>query len=112
MAATSASGLWEGINDDAVTVKHLHPGMAAERGVRAAKLARLGLRSARHSIEGDKGFMAALAREGAHAPGETPSLDEVVAILVNGLGERPVILRNIFKRYPFCLGCFEPLEGM
>ena len=44
MAATSASGLWEGINDEAVTVKHLHPGLAAERGVRAAKLARLGLR--------------------------------------------------------------------
>ena len=36
MAATSASGLWEDINDDAVTVKHLHPGLAAERGVRAS----------------------------------------------------------------------------
>jgi hypothetical protein len=33
--ATSASGLWEGINDEAVTVKHLHPGSAAERGVRS-----------------------------------------------------------------------------
>jgi 2-methylcitrate dehydratase PrpD len=31
---------------------------------------------------------------------------------VKGLGERPAILRNIFKRYPFCLGCFEPLEGL
>jgi len=41
MAATSASGLWEGINDEAVMIKHLHPGLAAERGVRAAKLARL-----------------------------------------------------------------------
>ena len=112
MAATSASGLWEGINDEAVTVKHLHPGLAAERGVRAAKLARLGLRSARHSIEGDKGFLAALARSGAHAPSEAPTRDDLAAILVQGLGERPAILRNIFKRYPFCLGCFEPLEGL
>ena len=112
MAATSASGLWEGINDEAVTVKHLHPGLAAERGVRAAKLARLGLRSARHSIEGDKGFLAALARPGEHAPGEAPTRDDLAAILVQGLGERPAILRNIFKRYPFCLGCFEPLEGI
>jgi 2-methylcitrate dehydratase PrpD len=42
MAVTTASGLWEGINDEAVTIKHLHPGLAAERGVRASKLARLG----------------------------------------------------------------------
>jgi 2-methylcitrate dehydratase PrpD len=112
MAATMASGLWEDINDDAVTVKHLHPGLAAERGVRAAKLARLGLRSARHSIEGDKGFLAALARAGTHAPGESPTLDDLTPILVKGLGVRPAILRNIFKRYPFCLGCFEPLEGI
>ena len=112
MAATSASGLWEDINDEAVMVKHLHPGLAAERGVRAAKLARLGLRSARRSIEGDKGFLAALAHAGEHAPGESPSASDVVPILVRSLGERPAILRNIFKRYPFCLGCFEPLEGM
>ena len=112
MAATSASGLWEEINDDAVTVKHLHPGLAAERGVRAAKLARLGLRSARHSIEGDKGFLAALARAGAHAPAESPTPEDLALTLVKSLGERPAILRNIFKRYPFCLGCFEPLEGI
>ena len=112
MAATTAAGLWEDINDDAVTVKHLHPGLAAERGVRAAKLARLGLRSARHSIEGAKGFLAALARGGDDAPGESPSLDDLARILVQGPGGRPAILRNIWKRYPFCLGCFEPLEGI
>jgi 2-methylcitrate dehydratase PrpD len=112
MAVTSASGLWEGINDEAVTIKHLHPGLAAERGVRAAKFARLGLRSARHSIEGDKGFLASLARPGGHAPGESPTRDDLASLLVKTLGERPAILRNIFKRYPFCLGCFEPLEGI
>jgi len=112
MAATSASGLWEGINDEAVMIKHLHPGLAAERGVRAAKLARLGLQAARFSIEGDKGFLAALAQPGTHAAGEAPSRGDLAAILVDGLGERWAILRNIFKRYPFCLGCFEPLEGL
>jgi len=81
MAATSASGLWEGINDEAVMIKHLHPGLAAERGVRAAKLARLGLQAARFSIEGDKGFLAALAQPGTHAAGEAPSRGDLAAIL-------------------------------
>lgn len=112
VAATSASGLWEGINDEAVPVKHLHPGLAAERGVRAAKLARLGLRAASRSIEGDKGFLAALAQSGPHAPSESPTRDETERVLVEGLGARWAILRNIYKRYPFCLGCFEPLEGI
>ncbi|MSP88498.1 MAG: hypothetical protein EXQ92_06745, partial [Alphaproteobacteria bacterium] len=113
IAATSASGLWEDINDTAVGIKHLHPGFAAERGVRAAKLARLGLRGAARSIEGEKGFLAALAQPGAHAPGEVaPTGEALREILLGGLGARWAILRNIFKRYPFCLGCFEPLEGI
>lgn len=112
-AATAASGLWEDINDNAVGIKHLHSGLAAERGVRAAKLARLGLQAAARSIEGTKGFLAALAQPGPHAPGEGTLADEAIEnILLDGLGERWAILRNIFKRYPFCLGCFEPLEGI
>jgi len=112
-AATSASGLWEDINNSATGIKHLHSGFAAERGIRAAKLARLGLRSARQSIEGSKGFLAATARPGDFAPGEK-ALDgaELRHILLDGLGDRWTILRNIFKRYPFCLACFEPLEGI
>jgi 2-methylcitrate dehydratase PrpD len=106
LAATSASGLWEGINDEAVGVKHLHSGFAAERGIRAAKLARLGLRAARRSIEGERGFLAALAGRPSLAPREAQE------ILLAGLGESWMILRNIFKRYPFCLACFEPLEGI
>ncbi len=47
-----------------------------------------------------------------HAPGETWDMDAMTQILVSGLGERWAILRSIFKRYPFCLGCFEPLEGL
>jgi hypothetical protein len=80
--------------------------------VRAAKLARLGLQAARFSIEGDKGFLAALAQPGTHAAGEAPSRGDLARDPRRWLGERSAILRNIFKRYPFCLGCFEPLEGL
>lgn len=112
IAATSASGLWEGISDDAVMVKHLHLGQAAERGVRAALLAGRGWPGARKSIEGPKGFLAAMARPGEHAPGENGEPDDIKKILTEDLGENWAILRNIFKRYPFCLGVFEPLEGL
>ena len=112
-AATSASGLWEDINTTATGLKHLHSGLAAERGIRAAKLAKLGLHAAPRSIEGSKGFLAALARPGDFAPGETaPNEERLQDILLNGLGERWTILRNIYKRYPFCLACFEPIEGI
>lgn len=113
VAATSASGLWEDINGAATGMKHLHSGFAAERGIRAAKLAALGLRAARASIEGDKGFLAAMARPGAHVPRESvPTKPDIREILLGGLGERWTILRNIYKRYPFCLACFEPIEGI
>jgi 2-methylcitrate dehydratase PrpD len=113
VAVTSASGLWEGINDEAIGLKHLHSGLAAERGIRAAKLARLGLRGAQRSIEGKRGFLAALAGPRAAAAGVAePGGTRVREILLDGLGERWAILRNIYKRYPFCLACFEPLEGI
>ena len=113
IAATSASGLWEDINDAAIGLKHLHSGAAAERGIRAAKLAALGLRGAPRSIEGRKGFLAALARPGDFAPREAaPDETALREMLLAGLGERWTILRNIYKRYPFCLACFEPLEGI
>lgn len=113
LAATMASGLWEGLNSDAVMAKHLHLGLAAERGVRAALLAGLDWPASATAIEGDRGFIAALARPGEHAPGDNPSLPDITDVLTAGLGsERWAILRNIFKRYPFCLGCFEGIEGV
>lgn len=112
-AASSASGLWEGLNDRATGIKHLHSGFAAERGIRAAKLARLGLRAAPFSIEGERGFLAALTGPAPDQREHGPSKDDQVRdILLAGLGERWIILRNIYKRYPLCLACFEPLEGI
>lgn len=113
VAASSASGLWEGINDRATGIKHLHSGFAAERGIRAAKLARLGLHAAPFSIEGERGFLAALTGPAPDQREHSPSKDDQVRdILLAGLGERWIILRNIYKPYPFCLACFEPLEGI
>lgn len=112
LAVTSASGLWEGITDQAVMVKHLHLGQAAERGIRSARLAALGWPAAPQALEGPRGFLAALDQPGEHAPGEAPSPAELERILTDGLGKTWAIERNIFKRVPFCLGVSEPLEGL
>lgn len=112
LAATSASGLWEGITDQATMVKHLHLGQAAERGIRSAQLAALGWPGAPEALEGQKGFLSALAQPGDHAPAENPGPEELAHIITGGLGETWAITRNIFKRTPFCLGVSEPLEGM
>lgn len=112
LAATSASGLWEGITNQAVMVKHLHLGQAAERGVRCARLAQLGWQGAPHALEGEKGFIAALACPNEYAPDERPTREELEKILTGHLGEKWAIERNIFKSTPFCLGVNEPLEGL
>lgn len=112
LAATSASGLWEGITNQAVMVKHLHLGQAAERGVRCARLAQLGWQGAPYALEGEKGFVAALARPNEYAPDESPTKEELEKILIGSLGEKWAIERNIFKSTPFCLGVNEPLEGL
>lgn len=112
LAATSASGLWEGITNQAVMVKHLHLGQAAERGVRCARLAQLGWQGAPCALEGEKGFIAALARPNEYAPDESPTKEELEKTLTGNLGAKWAIERNIFKSTPFCLGVNEPLEGL
>ena len=112
IAATSASGLWQGITQEAVMMKHLHLGMAAERGVRSARLAALDWPGAAEALEGSKGFLAALARTGDHAPGEDADPNRLQRILTENLGTAWAIQRNIYKRYAFCLGVAEPLEGL
>lgn len=73
-AGTMAAGLWE-FNTDGDMSKHLHAGMAAANGIRAADLAALNFTGARHILEGQRGFFAGMAADA------TP--DMVVA----GLGE-------------------------
>ena len=61
-AGTQAAGLWQ-FNHEGDMSKHLHAGMAAANGVRAADLARRNFSGARHILEGERGFFAATAPE-------------------------------------------------
>lgn len=62
-AMSVAGGLWQCRHEDVAT-KHLHVAEAAERGLRAARLARAGLGGPRRVLEGPQGFFAALAPDG------------------------------------------------
>lgn len=113
LAVDMASGLKEGINSEAVMVKHLHSGLAAEKGIRAARLAKFNWPAPSKAIEGERGFLSAMARPGKHAPEEAPTQSEILQILTQKLDySRWLITNNIFKRYPFCLACFEGIEGL
>jgi 2-methylcitrate dehydratase PrpD len=62
-AGTQASGLWQFIQDGAMS-KHLHTGRAAANGVLAAELAEFDFSGARQVLEGTQGFWAATAPDG------------------------------------------------
>ncbi|MEZ5582812.1 MAG: MmgE/PrpD family protein [Candidatus Competibacteraceae bacterium] len=57
-AGTQSSGLWQFLTTGAMT-KHLHAGRAAEAGLLAADLARLGFTGPPAILEGEQGFFAA-----------------------------------------------------
>ena len=61
-AGTMAAGLWEFLQDGAMS-KYLHTGKAAANGVLAALLARDGLTGASRVLEGQRGFFAGYARQ-------------------------------------------------
>ena len=88
-AGSQASGLWEFLQDGAMT-KHLHPGKAAMNGLLAVQLAEQNFTGAKCILEGEKGFFKATASE--YFP------DKAVA----GLNEDYRILGNSYKIYPSC----------
>ncbi len=88
-AGTQAAGLWEFLQDGAMS-KHLHPGKAAMNGVQSVLLAWEGFTGAQKILEGKKGFFKATASE----------IDESKAI--KDLGEDYRILGNSYKIYPSC----------
>lgn len=57
-AGTQSSGLWQFLDDGAMS-KHLHAGRAAESGRLAAELAAHGFTGPARILEGDRGFFAA-----------------------------------------------------
>jgi len=88
-AGTQAAGLWEFIEDGAMT-KQLHPGKAAMNGLLSALLAQKGFTGATKILEGDRGFFKAMSDE----------YDE--GKITFNLGEEFKILENSFKVHASC----------
>lgn len=86
LAGTQASGLLE--SDHAGSMgKHLHAGKAAQSGILSALLAKEGFTGASTIIEGDEGFLSAMAKSNAEKHFK--------------LGDFH-ILNVYFKKYPVC----------
>lgn len=88
-AGTQAAGLWEFIEDGAMT-KQLHPGKAAMEGLLASLLAEKGFTGAQKILEGNRGFFKAMSDE----------FDEGKITL--NLGKEFKILENSFKVHASC----------
>ncbi len=88
-AGSQATGLWQFIEDNAMT-KYLHCGKAAYNGALAAILARRGLTGAKRILEGEQGFVKATSTE--TNPAEKFS----------SLGSKYKILETSFKPFASC----------
>lgn len=88
IAASFSSGIIEYLTDGAWT-KRLHPGWAAQSGVRAAVLARTGFFAPRTALDGPHGFFHTFA------PTATPDWSH----LTEGLGRDWYAERIVFKPY-------------
>jgi 2-methylcitrate dehydratase PrpD len=89
IAGSMAGGIIEYLADGSWT-KRMHPGWAAQSGLRAALLARAGFTGPRTVFEGTHGLLQAFART---ADGDWPALLE-------GFGDRWVMETLAFKLYP------------
>ncbi|UOQ95642.1 MmgE/PrpD family protein [Halobacillus shinanisalinarum] len=88
-AGTQASGLWEFIEDGAMS-KQLHPGKAAYNGTLSALLAEKDFSAANRILEGDRGFF--------HAMSDRFDASRVT----DQLGGRFKIIENSFKVHASC----------
>lgn len=88
-AGTQAAGLWEFIEDGAMS-KQLHPGKAAMNGILSALLAQRGFTGATKIFEGRRGFFEAMAEQ------------YDVTRMTENLGEQYKIMENAFKVHASC----------
>ena len=88
-AGTQAAGLWEFIEDGAMS-KQLHTAKASMNGVLAALLAQKGFSGPSKILEGDRGFFKAMSEE----------YDETR--ITEGLGQQFKIMENSFKIHASC----------
>ncbi|MED4352821.1 MmgE/PrpD family protein [Schinkia azotoformans] len=88
-AGTQAAGLWEFIEDGAMS-KQLHPGKAAMNGVISGLLSAKGFTGARRILEGRRGFFEAMSEQ------------YDATKITNQLGEIFKIIENSFKIHASC----------
>ena len=98
-AGTQAAGLWEFIEDGAMS-KQLHTGKAAMNGVISSLLAEKEFTSAKKILEGRRGFFEAMSN----------TYD--VAKVTNGLGKTFKILENSFKIHASCRHTHHAMDLM
>ena len=98
-AGTQSAGLWEFLADGAMS-KFLHCGKACMDGVIAAELAGNGYTAASRILEGEKGFIRAVA--------PSPNFDA----LTEDLDTPRRILENSFKPYPCCKHTHPAIYGV
>ncbi|MFE6168593.1 MmgE/PrpD family protein [Viridibacillus arvi] len=88
-AGTQAAGLWEFIEDGAMS-KQLHPGKAAMHGVLSCLLAQKGFTGAKKILEGSRGFFEAMSEQ------------HDVSKMTEGFGDSFKIIENSFKIHASC----------
>jgi 2-methylcitrate dehydratase PrpD len=98
-AGTQAAGLWEFIEDGAMS-KQLHPGKAAMNGLMSAILAQKGFTGARKILEGQRGFFKAMSE----------THDE--SFITKDLGKQFKIMENGFKIYASCRHTHHAMDLM
>lgn len=99
IAGSQAGGLFEGIKEGMMT-KRFGAGRAAQSGVMAADLAKLGFTGSRTVLEGEWGYLRAFSDKAD--PSE----------LTEKLGENYNIMETTFKPYPCCKGLHAAIDGM
>ncbi len=99
IAGHQSSGLFEGVKEGKMT-KRFAAGWAAQSGVTAADLAKLGFTGPSTVLEGEWGFLRAFSDQA------DPSQ------LTAKLGEHYNIMETTFKPYPCCKALHAAIDGM
>lgn len=99
IAGSMAAGSLEFLAEGAWT-KRLHPGLAAQNGILAAKLAAEGFKGPRTIFEGRDGFLSAYSRE------------PIPELATRDLGKSFEILRTSVKPHACCRYMQAPIDGL
>lgn len=100
IAASHAGGLFAFLGRNA-EVKRVHPGKAARDAIISVELAEAGVTGPRPILEAPHGYVEAFADGGFDA-----------GTLLDGLGERWVVLDSYVKPYPSCRHLHGPIDAV